>query len=134
MSSYSSMTLSIYSCHAEGPCLDVMPTIFFFPWGHIMRKTNLPVLEMILLHCFAVTKEMALGGATSGILYNLFPKVTITTRGLDSYTTCCFHKYGCLNNTSQTSRGEMSQNTSSMKGLMLYGRRHCRLTQRSRPW
>ena len=89
---------------------------------------------MRLLHCFAVTKEMAVGGATSGILYSLFPNVTITTWGRDSYTTCRFHKYGCLNNTSQTSRGAMSHNTSSVKGLMLYGRWHCWLTRRSGPW
>src|SRR3984885_14533215 len=89
---------------------------------------------MILLHCFAVIKEMAAGGATSGIVNNLFPNVIITARGLDSYTACRFHKYGCPNNTSQTSWGAMSHNTSSVKGLMLYGRRHCWLTRRSRPW
>ena len=94
----------------------------------------LPILEMSLLHCFAVTKEMAVGGATSGILYNLFPKVTITMWGLDSYTTCCFHKYGWHNNTSQILRGVTSHNTSSVKGLMMYRRKHCWLTQRSRPW
>lgn len=77
---------------------------------------------------------MAVGDATSGILYSLFPKVTITAWGLDSYTACRFHKYGCPNNTSQASKGAMSHNTSSMKGLMLYGRRHCWLTRRSRPW
>ena len=63
---------------------------------------------MSLLHYFGVTKEMAVGGATFGILYKLFSKVTIIMRGLDSYTTCRFHKYGWLNNTSQTSRGATS--------------------------
>ena len=89
---------------------------------------------MILLHCFAVIKEMVVGGATFGIMYNLLAKVIITERGLDSYTTCRFHKYGCPNNTSQTLRGSMSHNNSSMKGLMLYQRQHCWLMWRSCPW
>ena len=55
---------------------------------------------------------------------NRFLKVTITTRGLNSYTSCHFHKYGCPNNTSQTSKGSTSHNTSSVKSLMLYGRQH----------
>jgi hypothetical protein len=74
---------------------------------------------MSLLHCFAVTKEMVVGGAISGILYSLLPKVIITARGLDSYTTCRFQKYGWPNKTLETSRGAMSHNTSSVKGLML---------------
>jgi len=68
------------------------------------------------------------------ILYNLFPIVTITTRGIDSYTTCRFHKYGWPNSTSQISRGSMSHNTKSVKGLMLYGRQHCWLMRTARPW
>jgi uncharacterized membrane protein YfbV (UPF0208 family) len=96
-----------------------MATVFLFPSGRIIRKTNFLVLEMSLLHCFAITKEMVVGGAISGILYNLFPKVTIIARGLDSYTTCRFHKYDWPNNTSETSRGAMSHNTLSVKGLML---------------
>jgi hypothetical protein len=119
MSLYSSMNLSICCFHATGPCLEVMAIVFLFPSGWIIRKTNFLVLEMSLLHCFAVTKEMVVGGAISGILYILLPKVIITTRGLDSYTTCRFHKYGWPNNTSETSRGSMSHNTSSVKGLML---------------
>jgi len=79
-------------------------------------------------------RDMAVGSATSDILYNSFPKLTITTRGLDSYIACHFHKYGWPNNTSQTSRGETSHNNSFMKGLMLYGRQHCWLTWRSCPW
>ena len=125
MSSYSSMTLSICSYHVEEPYLEVMDIVFFFPLGRIIKKTNLPVLEMSLLHCFVVTKEMVVGGATYDILYKLFPKVTIITQGLDSYTTFFFQKYGWPNNTSQISRGETSHKTSSMKSLMLYGRRHC---------
>ena len=81
MSPYSSTTLSIYFCLADEPFLEVVTTIFFLPWGWIIRKTNFVVWEMSLLHCFAVTKEIAAGGGTSGILYNLFPKVTITARG-----------------------------------------------------
>jgi len=42
---------------------------------------------MILLNCLEDLKEMVVGGAISGILYNLFPKVIIKIRGLDSYTT-----------------------------------------------
>jgi len=79
MSLYSSTTLSICSCQAEGPCLEVVATVFFFPLGRIIRKTNFPVLEMSLLHCFVVIKEMVVGGDTSCILYKLFPKVTITS-------------------------------------------------------
>ena len=134
MSTYSSMTLSICCCRVEDPCLEVVATILFFPWGRIIRKKNFPVFEMSLLHCFIVTKEIAADNGTYGIMYNLFPKVTITTRGRDSYRTCRFHKYGWHNNMSQTSRGEMSHNTLSMKGLMLYGKQHYWLTRRSHPW
>ena len=119
MSRYSSTTFSICCCHVEEPCLEVMAMILFFPWECIIKKTNFPVLEMSLLHCFAVTKEIATGGGTSSILYKLFPNVIITVRGRDSYTACRFHKYGWPNNTSQTSRGAISHNTSSVKGLML---------------
>ena len=119
MSRYSSMTLSICCCHVDRPYLEVMAMIFFFPRGHIIKKTNFLVLEMSLLHCFAVTKERAEGGCTSGILYNLFPNVIITAQGWDSYISFLFHKYGWPNNTSQTSRGAIAHNTSSVKGLML---------------
>ena len=88
---------------------------------------------MNLLHCFVVSEEMVVGSATFGILYNFFPNVTIKTQDLDSYTTCRFQKYVWPNNTSQTSRGEMSHNTSSIKGLMLYRRWHSWLTQISHP-
>ena len=134
MSPYSSTTLSICCYHAEEPCIKVMAIVFFLPWRQIFRKTNFLVWEMSLLHFFAVTKEIVGGGGTSGILYNLFPKVTITARGRDSYTTCRFHKYGWPNNKLETSIVAMSHNTSSVKGLMLYGRRHCWLTRRSCPW
>ena len=86
MSPYSSTTLSIRCCCAEEPYLEVVATIFFLPWGRIIRKKNFLVWEMSLLHCFAVTKEIVVGGGTSGILYKLFPKVTITSQGRDSYT------------------------------------------------
>jgi hypothetical protein len=77
MSSYSSMNLSICCFHVVGPYLEVMATVFLFPSRWIIRKTNFLVLEMSLLHCFAVTKEMVVGGAIFGILYSLFSKVTI---------------------------------------------------------
>ena len=46
----------------------------------------------------------------------------------------CLHIYGWPNRTSQTSSGETSHNTSSLKLLMSYNRRHCQLTWRSWPW
>jgi len=59
------------------------------------------------MHFFIVIKEMAVDEATSNIFYNVFPKIIITEQGIDSYTTCLFHKYGFPNNTSQNSRGEL---------------------------
>ena len=94
MSPYSSTTLSIFCCRAEEPFLEVMAIVFFLSWERIIRKKKFLVWEMSLLHCFVVTKEIVGGGGTSGILYKLFPKVTIKMRGRDSYTACCFHKYG----------------------------------------
>ena len=78
ISLYSSMTLSIYCCYAEEPYLEAMATTLFFPWWRIIRKTNFLVLEMILLHFYVVIKEMAIGRATSSIMYNLLAKVIIT--------------------------------------------------------
>ena len=72
-----------------------------------------------MLPFLVVIKEVVVGGATSGIPYNELPKETITARGLDSYTACRLHTYGWPNNTSQTSRGVTSHNTSFVKGLML---------------
>ena len=125
MSMYSSRKFSICCYHTGEPCLEVVATIFFLPRGWIVMKKKFLVWEIILLYCFAVLKEMVEGGTTFGILYNLFPKVIIKQLGLDSYTTCRFYKYGWPNNTSATSRGATSHNTSSVNGLMLYGRRHC---------
>ena len=124
ISSYSSMTLSICCNHAGEPCFEVEATIFFFPCEQVVRKINFLVWETILLRCFVVVKEMTGGSTTSGILYKLFPKVIIIARGLDSYRACHLHKYGWPNNTLATSRGETSQNTSSVNDLMLYGMRH----------
>ena len=78
MSRYSSMTFSSCFCHADGPYLKGVATIFFLPRGWIIKKTNFLVLEMSLLHCFAVTKEITIVGGTYGIMYNLFPNVIIT--------------------------------------------------------
>ena len=133
MSSYSSMTFSISCCRAGEPYFEAVATIFFLPCGKILMQINFLVWETRLLCCFAVVKEMAGGGTTSNILYNLFPKVIKIERGLDSYTTCRFHKYGCSNNTSDTSRGATSHSTSSVNGLMLYGRWHYSWTWRSIP-
>jgi hypothetical protein len=73
---------------------------------------------MTLLHFLSDIKEIEVDRATSSILYNCLPKVIITLRGIDSFTTCRFQKYGCTKITSQNSRGETSHNTSSLKGLM----------------
>ena len=89
------------------------------------KENEFPGLGNNLTTLFSVVKEMIGGGTTSGILYNLFLKVIIIARGLDSYTACHLHKYGWPNNTSSTSRGATSHNTSSVNGLILYGRRHC---------
>jgi hypothetical protein len=42
---------------------------------------------MTLLHFLEEIKEITVGGATSGIMYNCLPKVIITLWGLESYTT-----------------------------------------------
>jgi hypothetical protein len=42
---------------------------------------------MTLLHFLAEIKEIEVGGATSGILYNCLPRVIITSWGVESYTT-----------------------------------------------
>lgn len=132
MSSYSSMALSIYCWPEEGSCLEVMTIVFFFLEGISSGKTLL-VLEMSLLYCFRVTREIAVGVATFGIMYNLFPNVTMTMWGLDSYTSCHLYKYGWPNNTSQISREATSHNTSSVKGFMLYERWHCSFMCRTHP-
>ena len=84
---YSSRAFSIYFFHTEEPCIEVMATIFFFPLGKIIRKKKFLVWEMILLHFFAKIKEMKVGSDASSISYNLLPRVIITVRGIESYTT-----------------------------------------------
>jgi hypothetical protein len=58
------------------------------------RRQTSSVGEMTLLHFLEEIKEIAVGGTTSSILYNCVPKLIITLWGLDSYTSCHFHKYG----------------------------------------
>ena len=77
------------------------------------------VYDMSFLPFLAVIKDVAVGGATCGILYNELFKEIMISRGLESYTSCRLHKYGWPNSTSQTSRGVTSHNTSFAKGLML---------------
>ena len=77
------------------------------------------VCDMSLLPFLAVIKDVAIGGATSSILYNELLKEIMTVQGLNTYTACRLHKYGWPNSTSQTSRGVTSHSTSSVNGLML---------------
>ena len=136
MSLYSSILLSTCFYCKERLCVEVtdVASTFFLLRAQMTQKMNFPLCEMALLHCLVEIKEIVVSGATSGVLYNCLPKVIITLQGLESYTTCFFQKYGCPKRTSQTSRGEISHNTSSLKGLMSQGRRHYQLTQRSLPW
>jgi hypothetical protein len=89
--------MSLYSSTIPSTCFyckerlyveatDVAAT-FFLLSARITKKMNLSVCEMTLLHCLAEIKEITVGGATYGILYNCLPNVIITLRGLDSYTT-----------------------------------------------
>ena len=102
------------------PFAGIMDVVTIFPlhWERTRQKMNFLVWEMSLVPFLAVIKEVAVGGATYGIMYNELFKEMMTARGLDSYTACHLHKYGYPNSTSQTSRGVTSHNTSS-KGLML---------------
>jgi hypothetical protein len=116
MSLYSSTCL----CCKERLCAEAIDVAMTFSllWEWITKKTNFPICEITLLHCLVEINKIAVGGATFGILYNCLPILIITLCGLDSYAACCFHKYGYPKKTSQTSRGEISHNTSFLKGLM----------------
>ena len=63
-----------------------MVATLYLLWARITNKTNFSVCEMTLLHFLVEIKEIAIGGTTSGILYNFLPKVIITLWCLDSYT------------------------------------------------
>ena len=58
----------------------------------------------------------------------------MTLQGRDSYIAWRFHIYGCPKRTSQTSSGATSQSTSSLKGLMPYGRMNFLVMHISHPW
>jgi hypothetical protein len=62
------------------------------------------------------------------------PQSNNDTMGSRLIKTWRFHIYGWTKRTSQTSSGETSHNTSSLKGWMSYGNRNYWLTRRSRPW
>jgi len=64
----------------EQPFARVADLGMIFPllWERTRQKMNSLVSEMSLLHFIAVIKEVAVGGATSGILYNELPKEIIT--------------------------------------------------------
>jgi hypothetical protein len=65
---------------------------------------------MTFLHFLEEIKKIAVSGIASSILYNFLFKVVITLRGLDSYTTWCFHKYGWPKITLQNfERGNITQ-------------------------
>jgi len=88
-------------------------------WEWTRKEINFLVSEMFLLKFLIVVKELVVGGATSDILYNILPKEIMIERGLNSYIIWCIHKYGYPNNTSQTSSGATSHDTSCVKGFML---------------
>ena len=91
------MTVSLRCCcYVKEPFAGVIDVVMIFPllWERTRQKMNLLVSEMSLPPFLAVIKEVAVGGATSGILYNELHKEIITARGLDSCTTCRLHKYG----------------------------------------
>ena len=62
------------------------------------------------------------------------PQRNIDTAGSRLINSMGFHIYGWPKRTSQTSSGETSHNTPSLKGWMPYDNRHCWLTRRSCPW
>lgn len=68
---------------------------------------------MNLLNFFRKIKEMVVSGATSGILYNLFPKEIIILQGIDSYIAWRIQKYGWKSSTYQTVQMVHGDNRSS---------------------
>ena len=81
------MIVSLCCCYCmEEPFAGVMDVATIFPllWERTRQKINFLVYEMSLLPFLATIKEVAVAGATSGIMYNELPKVIITMRGLDS--------------------------------------------------
>ena len=89
MSLYSSTIPSTWFYYKERLCVEVMNvvTTICLLQARITKKTNFLVCEMTLLNFLAEIKEIVVGDATFGILYNFLPKVIITLWGLDSYTT-----------------------------------------------
>ena len=81
-SSYSSMTLSICCSRVGEPCFEVVATIFFFPCERVVRKINFLVWETILLHCFAVVKEVTGGGSR----YYLWYPVQVISKSTNNST------------------------------------------------
>ena len=64
--------------------MDVV-TIFPLLWERTRQKMNFLVWEMSFFPFLVVIKEVEVGGAISGILYNELLKEIMITRGLDSY-------------------------------------------------
>ena len=64
----------------EEPFAGVMDVATIFPllWERTGLKINFLVYEMSLLPFLAVIKEVVVGGATSGILYNELSKEIMT--------------------------------------------------------
>ena len=73
---YYFMTVSTCFCCVEEPFLRAMDVAMLFE--RTKKKISVLVWEMNLLHFLAKIKELAVGGATSGILYNVLPKEIIT--------------------------------------------------------
>jgi hypothetical protein len=84
MSLYYSTIPSTCCYCKERCCVEVTDVVATFRLlsEHITKKMNFSVFEMTLLHFLAEIKEIAVGSATSRILYNCLPKVIITLRGL----------------------------------------------------
>ena len=77
---FMTVSLCYYGC-VEEPFVGVMDVVTIFPflWERTREKINFLVCEMSLLPFMAVIKEVAVGGATSGILYNELVKEVMTT-------------------------------------------------------
>ena len=79
MCSFMTVYICCYCCVKE-PFAGVMDVVTIFPllWERTRQKMNFLVWEMSLLPFLAVIKEVEIGGATFGILYNELYKEIMT--------------------------------------------------------